>query len=212
MLGRLALTMTAISVVLAIVAASGASATVLCKEEGVAEACPAGKSVGSGTVLKAELTAGIPSVLHIGIGEVTCMNSKLEGKMTTAGGALGVPVKGGIIEATWTNCTCNGVAATMVPGNLAWSTEINGTGNKDGALTLLEPRLKIECEGLVCNYQKASITNLQFKGGNPAEIHAAIGQVFFERAPGSFFFCAMSAEWDAEYEVMAPKPVFVTKT
>lgn len=212
MLGRLTVTVAAISVVLAIVAAGGASATRLCQEEGVAEACPAGKIIGAGTAMKAQLAGGIPSVLHVGFGEVTCMGSKLEGKTTSAGGVLGVPVKGGIIEASWTNCECAGAAALMEPGNLTWGTEINGSGNKDGTLTILEPRVKIECNGLFCNYQKTSITNLQFKGGNPAELQAAIGQVFLERAPGSFPGCAVLAEWDAEYEVTTPQPVFVTKT
>jgi len=212
MLGRLALTIAGISVMLAIVAVSGASATRLCKEEGVAEACPAGKTIGAGTAIKAQLAGGIPSVLHIGFGEVTCMGSKLEGKTTSVGGVLGVPVKGTIIEASWSNCECAGVAALMEPGNLPWSTEINGSGNKDGTLTILEPRVKVECNGFICTYQKPSITNLQFKGGNPAEIQAAIGQVFLERAPGGFAGCAVSAEWDADYEVTTPKPVFVTKT
>ncbi len=79
-------------------------------------------------------------------------------------------------------------------------------------MTILEPRVRVECNGFICNYQKTSITNLQFKGGNPAGIQAAVGQVFLERAPGSFAGCAVSAEWDAEYEVTTPQPVFVTKT
>ena len=156
--------------------------------------------------------AGSSDVDSTRFGDVSCTSSKLEGKTTNAGGALGVNVTASLKVVSWGGCTCNGFGATMTAGNLNWGVAISGTGNKDGTMEIIEPRVTVECEGKVCNYQTLSTANVQLKGGAPASLVAAAGQVFFERTLGSNGACAKSAEWDATYLFSAPNPLFVTKT
>lgn len=197
LLGALALT--------ALIGPGTASATKLCSVN--TAPCPAGNTYGKGTAIKAQLVPGTKSVVSSGFVTVECTESTMSGKTTSAGGGSGVAVLGQISSVTWKNCkTTSGSSCTASALNTPWGVEVNGSGGS-GTMSVSGAAGKFSC-AVTCEYE-AKTASVSANGGNPATIKAA--GVGFSRIGGSFL-CSSSASWSAEYEVTAPKPLFVVSS
>lgn len=176
-----------------------ASATKLCPEN--KSPCPAAYK--KGTSIKAQLVAGTKSVMSSGFVTIECTESTMSGKTTSDGGA-GAPVLGEITSVTWKNCkTSGGSSCTTSALGTPWPAVVNGSGGS-GTMTISGAAGKFTCS-VTCEYEAKS-ASVSATGGNPAKIKAS--SVSFSRIGGSFL-CSSSASWSAEYEVTAPKPLFV---
>jgi hypothetical protein len=180
--------------------AGTASATKLCSVN--TSPCPAGNTYGKGTAIKTQLVAGTKSVMSSGFVTISCTESTLSGKTTSEGGAGAV--LGSISSVTWKGCTSNLGACTASSLNTPWPAEVTGSGG-NGTMTVSKPGGKFTCGGTTCEYE-GSKASVSISGGNPARAKAS--NVSFSKIGGGFL-CSSTASWTSEYEVTAPKPLFV---
>ncbi|MFL5834506.1 MAG: hypothetical protein ACJ76B_11090 [Solirubrobacterales bacterium] len=195
--------------VMAMVGASAASASgTACKTN--SEPCPAGDLYAAGTKMTAQLVPGTHATLTSSVGNVTCKNS-------TVAGVLNEPAKahGEITSLTFTNCTlgeteCT-VSATKPPYTVTGiaTPAVLGKGNGDFTVTQKAggsvPGATVVCGFFInCTFSSTDIT-LKFTGGSPAKLKAEA--VNLNRSGG---ICPSTSVWHAEYEVTAPKPLFLT--
>lgn len=192
---------------MAFIGAGTASATELCSTN--TSPCTGTKYL-SGTSVSAQLKSGTSAVLTSSITTVTCKKSTVTGKTTSSGGK-GVAVSGEITGLTFTECTTtNGTACTVNSVNKNYSASIVATGGGNGTLTVKKgtgagnPGASVQCGFLInCTFTAAEPA-LSVTGGNPAIAKA--NAIPLERSGG---ICPSEAKWDAEYEVTAPKPLFI---
>jgi hypothetical protein len=180
--------------------AGTASATKLCSVN--TSPCPAGNTYGSGTAIKTQLVAGTKSVMSSGFVTVTCSESTMSGKTTSAGGSGAV--LGEISSATWKSCTSSLGSCTTSALKTPWPAEVTGSGG-NGTMTVQHPGGKFTCGGTTCEYE-GSKASLSVSGGNPARAKAS--NVSFSKIGGSFL-CSSTSSWTAEYEVTSPNPLFI---
>lgn len=180
--------------------AGTASATKLCSVN--SSPCPAGNTYGKGTAIKTQLVAGTKSVMSSGFVTITCSESTMSGKTTTAGGSGAV--LGEISSVTWKSCTSSLGSCTTSALNTPWPAEVTGSGG-NGTMTVSKPGGKFTCGGTTCEYE-GSKASVSISGGNPARAKAS--NVSFSKIGGSFL-CSSTASWSAEYEVTSPKPLFI---
>jgi len=180
--------------------AGTASATKLCSVN--TSPCPAGNTYGKGTSIKTQLVAGTVSTMSSGFTTVTCTESTMGGKTTSEGGAGAVT--GEISSATWKNCTSGLGSCTASALKTPWPAEVTGSGC-NGTLTVQHPGAKFTCAGTTCEYE-ASKASISVTGGNPAKAKAS--SISFSKIGGGFL-CSSTASWSGEYEVTAPKPLFI---
>lgn len=180
--------------------AATASATKLCSVN--TSPCPAGNTYGKGTSIKTQLVTGTKSVMSSGFVTITCTESTMSGKTTSEGGAGAVT--GEISSVTWKNCTSGLGSCTTSALKTPWSAEISGSGG-NGTMSVKGAAGKFTCGGTTCEYE-ASKASLSVSGGNPARAKAS--NVSFSKIGGGFL-CSSTASWTSEYEVTAPKPLFV---
>jgi hypothetical protein len=188
----------------AVVGASTASATELCKEN----PCN-GTMYPAETAVTAQLKTGAVAELTSPITNVTCKKSTTSGKTTTTGSATET-VLGQITALTFTECTDTaGEKCTAEAVNLPYKGEIHATGGGNGTLTVSSsgkgnPGATVVC-GLVINCTfSTALASLSVTGGNPAL--AVANKIGLNLAGG---VCPTEAHWDSQYEVTAPKPLFV---
>src|SRR4051794_37824167 len=189
------------------VGAGTASATELCSTN--TSPCT-GTVYTSGTTVSAQLKAGTTAVLTNPISDVICTKSTTTGKTTSNGGGKGVPVTGKIESLEFTGCqTRSGVACTVKTLNIPYSASITATGSGNGTLTVTSggtgnPGATVVCATLInCTFSTAS-ASLGVTGGNPA--FAKANAIALTPSGG---ICPLESHWDAEYEVTAPKPLFI---
>jgi hypothetical protein len=180
--------------------AGTASATKLCSVN--TSPCPAGNTYGKGTSIKTQLVTGTKSVMSSGFVTITCTESTMSGKTTSEGGAGAVT--GEISSVTWKNCTSGLGSCTTSALKTPWSAEISGSGG-NGTMSVKGAAGKFTCGGTTCEYE-ASKASLSVSGGNPARAKAS--NVSFSKIGGGFL-CSSTASWTSEYEVTAPKPLFI---
>lgn len=187
---------------MAVMGVGTASATKLCSVN--TAPCPAESTYGKGTSIKAQLVAGTKSTMASGFTTVTCTESTMSGKTTSAGGGAGVAVTGEISSVTWKSCTSGLGSCTASALNTPWSAEVTGSGGS-GTMSVTKAGGKFTCGGVTCEYE-ASKASVSVTGGNPARIKAA--SVSFSKIGGSIF-CSSTASWTSEYEATSPKPLFI---
>ena len=194
---------------MAMLGAGTASATELCSAN--ASPCEAPNTMyASGTAVSAQLKAGTVANLTNPISNVTCKKSTTTGK-TTNTGAKGVAVTGTTETLTFTECeTAGAVKCTVETVNLPYTDSITANGLGGGTLTVTkdlsgDPGAKVVC-GLVinCTFTTAD-ASLGVTGGNPMAFAKANAITLTQNG----VTCPSEAHWDAEYEVTAPKPLFV---
>jgi hypothetical protein len=185
---------------MALFGAGTASATKLCSVN--TSPCPAGNTYGKGTSIKTQLVAGTKSVMSSGFVTITCTESSMNGKTTSEGGAGAVT--GEITSVTWKNCTSGLGSCTASSLKTPWPAEVTGSGGS-GTMSVKNAAGKFTCGGTTCEYE-ASKASVSITGGNPAKAKAS--SVSFSKIGGGFL-CSSTASWTSEYEVTAPKPLFI---
>jgi hypothetical protein len=170
---------------------------VLCK--GVSKPCSL--KYGSGTPLSAKLKAGVTSTLEAGFANIKCEESSMTGEVQDPGSSI-EPVVG--VWSSWTFGGCNCSVTVPSAGNFGtdWTSENNG------AVTLSGLETKVDCGGKECTFGGA-VKGITLTGGNPAVIK--ITAVPIPKKTG-IAECSSSSKWTAEYEVTAPKPLYVTES
>ena len=203
----LGLSMVAALTAMALIGVSLASgtteSTALCKKKELV--CPVASQYPSGTIIKASLVPGTQAVLT-GTLEVKCSAATVE--LETLG-ALGTPtLLGDIIGATFTSCTgCNKVEA-LASKAAPWLVHLKNLGGLKGSLTVLKPVvhlqectfLKIKCEA------KAAEVLLDVDTSVEPAIVNAINEPL-ELSGG--FGCGSTGTWNAKYELLSPKPIYI---
>ncbi len=193
----LGLTLAAALAATAIVGATSASAVVLCKEN--KSPCPEAQQYPSGTKISAQLVAGTKAVLT-GTLNVECSVSTVSGETTAKSGS---PLPGKITGLTFKTCT---TCPTVTAESLPYAASVTASGAGNGGLTVSNPKVKLSgCFGFATCIASAASVTLDVVGGNPARVKAVK-----EPLTLSGFGCGSSGTWTAEYEITAPKPVFVT--
>ena len=205
---KLALISAAAALSIAALGSASASATTLCSTN--TSPCT-GKIYEAGEALSGQLKAA--TVFTNNFSNVTCQKSTFSGETTSKGGT-GKPVTASIKSVTFsmTECkTAGGNECTVTATNTPWAASFSANGGGNGSLLLSSsgignPAIHLNCaKGLVfeCTLKATSIT-LSVTGGSPA-IAAGKNLPMEEEGPN----CAGENKWDVEYEITAPKPLFV---
>jgi|GEM_PF-2107297 len=190
------------AIAIALLAASAAPATVLCKEP--EESC---KRVNTypAHVLHSQATN---TVITTSLGKITCTASHLEGETTKEEAE---PLPGEVTGLSFEGCKLGEGACTLASIHLPYAASIKWTKEDDGTVIVSNgghglPAVKTECAGGInCTYT-AEKTELSGKGGNPGEI---VANQELKREAG--FLCPATAKWSANYVVEVPEPVHVAK-
>jgi hypothetical protein len=187
----------ALAAVMALGGASTAAAeTTLCKVNETP--CAVGNSYGVGTEVKLRLVSGTVFKFEMsGVGTVQCNKSETSGKVekaTTPEGATSV----------LTFAECNASVKVLKAGKRAIHS-IAGTMNGNETATGVE--VETELFGVKCLYGGTMSSGFTVIAGNPAKgiaKEAAIPKL------GGSFLCPATAKLNAEYEVLAPKPLYIS--
>lgn len=178
--------------------AGSASASVLCSTN--TSPCT-GTVYGAKTVFTAKNVTGSALTWTTNFGNFSCAGSTLSGELTNAEGA------GLITSETSQLCTePGGGACSLVVENLPWAFQATAAGKGNGTFTLsgnsgTKPQIHISCGTFNCSFPLSAMT---LTGGNPAKLSAVKQPVKLEGV-----FCPSEATFDTEYEITAPKPLFV---
>ena len=186
-LKMLGLAAVAAMALMAFVGASAASATVLYS---------GATKLGSGTTISAKSIGTATLATTEGTVLDECTGSTLHGSTSTAGSST-TTVKGPISSLNWGTCTKP--TTTIKNGELEIH-HIAGTHN--GTLTVKGTQVTISTIFGSCVYTASDIGTLV--GGNPAKISIVKQNVSLVSG-----FCPSHAVWTAEFEVTAPKPLWV---
>jgi hypothetical protein len=181
-------------------APESAEETVLCTEKSLS--CPGGKTDGVGTEIKTSLVSGTKSILTNSFKNIECNKSSINAKVTSTGKTIGASIE----TLTFEECNCE--VKAIKKGTLELK-HIESTEN--ATVTSAGTEVTTSCSTIFgtvhCIYATEGGTDLgPLEGGNPAKIK--ISKVNIPRLSTSAF-CIEKGEWDAEYEVTSPKPLYI---
>lgn len=187
---------------MAFVGATSAAAepTALCTVN-TALICPAGNIYTGHIEAKA---VGSPELLN------ETENVKCTGS-TVLGNALGLanPLVGHLESLTFTGCkSANGFNCTTTTPVLGTLLLLKTAPNL-GTLQSHTTEVTVSCASGLLKCRFGGLPTLHAEGGNPGLItasKAALGII----AKEGFVTCPKTAEWDAKYEIVLPKPIFIT--
>jgi hypothetical protein len=199
MLSLAAVTAAALMALVGVGSASAAVTTGCHAKEGTeaAPTCSEANMVTNGTQISAKLSSA-EAKLEAGIATVKCTASELGGKQETTENPEGK------LE-TLTFSSCNFPVNTIEKGKLkvAHSTAWNASLVAEGV------KVEVVISGSIkCFYGGTINTGLTAVGGAPAHAKAVNAEI--PRLAGSSTSCANPAKWNAEYEVTAPNPLFIS--
>jgi hypothetical protein len=169
--------------------ASGASATVLCKNSG----SPCLSSYGVGTVIEASLKTGTTWSVTADKTR-TCEEATIKGEVTSVSGTPGAPVTGTVTSMKVGKCI--GEVAVTKTGTFSIATTANG-----GKLTLEGFELNLGTG--VCFYGGPATTDLA-----PGAMASISASAALPKVSGSAI-CPATASWSAQYTVTAPEPLYL---
>lgn len=199
-LKMLGLAVVAAAALMAIVGASTASATVICKNNLNTTACSEKYPVGTkGT---ASLAAGTTAVLETTAGEalVTCTGSTISSTLENAGSAA-TTVKSGVSTMNFTGCN---LTVDVLNGGSAELHHITGTDN--GTLTTFNTEVTVMIFGVTCTYGSGTGLDVGITvGGNPGSMMLSTA---FPRIAGGFL-CPADARFTGKYEATSPTNAWV---
>jgi hypothetical protein len=199
----------AVVILVALVGAGTASATVLCKKPGegttTGTKCPAGQAYEAGTTFDAFLESlEAPMILKTKYLELKCPQSTVRGNTSNEGGE-GSPVSIPLEFVTTGMCACAHLAMLSTGTlSIAW---IEGTHN--GTVTSSGTEFTTRCSGSTgeqhCIYETKETDLGTLKGGEPAilEIKATLSR------KGTELFCASTMTWEGTYTVLGPESLYV---
>lgn len=203
------------------VAASSASATVLCTNEaahqnGVLCASPHGQTIKEKTPIIASLKTGTKAKLTAtsskgtSVATVECSTSNVSGTMNPNGA-------GKINSFTFSNCassSCpNGVtASTTASTSNEWTATAAWTSGTSGTLTVNNVDGEFICGSIIgnvtCRYTAAS-ASAAAASGTPATVTAT--NVSLTRTVGAESLCGAKADWSGTYVITTPSSLFITE-
>jgi hypothetical protein len=205
---RTAVAAGALVVLLAALGAGSASATRLCKVPGEGAMCIlAGDRYPANTPVK--LVQLGKSKFEIGITNVECSASTLEGETTNAGGAgEEAPVTVKFTKRSFTGCVdSKGKACQTKVLRAQWNGGFYGTGNVDGAL-LFDNEFEFICGTESCIDEVFVVNEGFVRGGILAKVEVKLEELTLVAGAKN---CAQHPKWTAIYEVSTPAPLFVTE-
>jgi hypothetical protein len=142
---------------------------------------------------------------------VQCEKTTFTGEQENTGGATEtIKIKGTVL--TNEECEVPGVCqSATVPTNTQPTLEIHndGTTPDNGTETVKGFTITAVCGAITCKYSGEVQPGLTIKGGNPATLIATKAPIPVEDPAKEAFFCGKFAEWDAEYEITTPKPLWI---
>ncbi|MDQ3725058.1 MAG: hypothetical protein M3335_04065 [Actinomycetota bacterium] len=189
-----------------LVGAGTASATVFCKTTTTIGCAAGSNDYAAGSSLKLNLTSS--AIYETFGGELLweCSGSMLEGKIANTGSTTET-VSMPIHTLTWTGCLKH--TTTLNTGELEVHHATGQHGEGSGSLTGKRTEWTINgIFGSSCAYGFGAAVNLgTLKGGNPATI--AINTILPRISGG--FICPAELRWTASYEVMAPRPLYISE-
>jgi len=217
----LSLATVAAAALMAVVGASTASASVLCKTKPVANGagtanatCPEGWAYPVGTEIHGVLDPEQHFTLTDGEGNktLTCKQSTVKGKTTNEGNSTET-VNGVIETLTFERCTSpflgeTACTITTIKGGtleLHWMGDtFNGTLTSDGA------EVTTTCSSIFgsihCIFTTVKTDIGVLTGGNPATLDIENARI--SQSPTNSL-CPAEAKWDAKYEITEPKPLYL---
>jgi len=203
----LGLAAVAAAALMAFVGASTASATVLCKNGTTTTTCS--EKYGATTTIESKLVTGTKAKLATAFKTVECGKSAVAGKSGDAKegeGSATETVKGAVTTLTFEECNCEVVV--LKKGTLEVHS-IAGTDN--GTVTSNGAEVTVQCNETIfgkvhCIYVTENTDLGPLTGGNPAKLKA---EASIPRLKTDSL-CSEKANWTAEYEVTAPKPLFIS--
>jgi hypothetical protein len=200
MLGLLAV---AAAALMALIGASTASATVLCKNNLKTSSCsePYAAETFLHGVLEGTTTFEMTNAEVLG----TCTQSTFQMRVENAGGAE-TPVSGPIPSFTWgiKGEGCNQITETLRNGRLE-ITHISNTD--DGTVKGINTEVTLAIFGTDCIYGMGTGTDIgTLTGGSPATLD--VNAVLNEQEPKRFL-CPDDIRWTGSYEVTSPSPLYV---
>jgi hypothetical protein len=190
------------AVLMALVGAGTASATVLCKNSESTTTC--NENYPAGTEIKSSLSAGTKAILKTEFKTIECSKATVSSKSKN-GGSETESINASVEALTFEECNCEVKVLKKGTLEVHWiSGSTNGTATANGA------EVTVNCStifGLVhCLYVTEKTDLGTLTGGNPAKLDAkaAIPRLTTNG------LCSSTASWEATYEVTSPKPLFVT--
>jgi len=154
----------------------------------------------SGTTLTASLKAGTTLVLDAGFPLLECEQSSMNGEVLDSGSST-EPIVG--IWTSWSFGGCNCKVGVPKTGSFS----IDWTSGNNGALVLSGFEITTNCGGKECNFGSSVNEGVVITGGEPAAITATNAPV----PKKSGIAECTNPELSAEYEVTAPKGLFVAE-
>jgi hypothetical protein len=202
----LALAAVAAAALMAFVGANSASATVLCMNNLNTTTC--GAPFGVNEEIHAVLKAGTKAKLVTSFKTIECEESTSKGTIGNAGGKEAT-VSGPIESLTWGKCNCE-VVKTVKGGTL----EIHWIAETDnGTLTSSGAEVETTCSTIFgkvhCVYVTSNTDLGTLDGGKPAVLTVKGSKIPVD-AEHSNSLCPEKSEWNAEYEVTTPNPLYVS--
>jgi hypothetical protein len=198
-LKMLSLAAVAVAALMAVVGAGAAQAeSTFCR--GTEDPCSVANMYPVKTVIAA-WTIG-QATLSTGFATVTCfgtLSAKIE-SLTTP--------EGTITALGWTACGGAEEVASEPTGGSLGTLTVRWDAEHNGNLTMSGVKIRIKALGVTCVYGGNITSGLTLKGGNPATVGVNAGM---ERLAGSSVLCGKPGGWSANYEVTAPKPLYVAK-
>jgi hypothetical protein len=186
-----------------------ASATVLCKESPggatTGTTCPAGQAYGGGTEFRATLDPGTgPSKTTTSFKSIECNKSTIAGSTENEGSAT-TTVLVQLETVTFEECNCT--VAVLEKGSL----EIHWiSGSHNGAVTSTGLEETVNCNTIFgtmhCIYSTNATSIGTLTGGNPSTLDVTATSIPITTTDP---LCPEKRDWDAKYEITAPKPLFV---
>jgi hypothetical protein len=198
----LSLAAVAAAALLAIVGASSASATVLCKAEptGVESTCPANQAYPAGTTTH-EVNEGVVT-LTTTFKNIECKKSEIEVEIEKEGGATET-LTGPVKKLTFEECNCE--VKTVADG----TQEFHWVSPKNGTITSTGSEVTAKCNTIFgtehCIYVTNSTDVGLSTGGSPAKVDIESNEI--PRLTTNEL-CAEEAKWDGHYKVESPNPLF----
>ena len=155
----------------------------------------------AGTAFNAKLKVGISSILEAGFASIKCEESAMSGEIQDPGSSTEPAV---VVLSSWTFGGCN----CKVEAPKAGSVGIDWTSGSNGALVLSGFEIAVDCGGKLCTFGSSVKEGIALTGGNPATIKATAAPVPKKTGIAE---CNSTSKWSAEYEVTAPKPLYVAE-
>lgn len=207
-LKMLSLAAVAAMVLVALLGAGSASATVLCTK--YETPCPKGEDYEPGTKIDATLEPETSLIFKTTTGTLlnTCTSSTIEGKTSTTGSATET-VSAVLTTLTFGGCTGKTVEHWL--GELEIHYIDDPKNATKGTLTMKATTVTMELFGVNCVYGTGAAAHIGTFTSDDSMTYATIDfKTNLAKQQGGFF-CPTTIVWEAAYNVTSPKPLYVKK-